>query len=132
MAKTARDEGFGQSLDDKALQAARQLAQLGISAEVIDPRTLRPLDLDTIIASVKKTSRLLIAHEGWKHGGFGAEVSAAVAEHAIDWLDGPIARVTSRDLPMPYNDRLERATMPQAADIVDAAMALVRRDHAPA
>jgi pyruvate/2-oxoglutarate/acetoin dehydrogenase E1 component len=59
-------------------------------------------------------------------------VSAAVAEHAIDWLDGPIARVTSRDLPMPYNDRLERATLPQAADIVDAAMALVRRDHAPA
>ena len=117
---------------DKALQAARQLAQQGISAEVIDPRTLRPLDLGTIIASVKKTSRLLIAHEGWKHGGFGAEVSAAVAEHAIDWLDGPIVRVTSRDLPMPYNDRLERATLPQVGNIVDAALALVRRDHAPA
>ena len=115
---------------DKALQAAGQLAQQGISAEVIDPRTLRPLDEATIIASVKKTSRLLIAHEGWKSAGFGAEVSAMVAEQAIDWLDAPIARVTSRDIPMPYNDKLERDTMPQAHDIVTAALALVRRDRA--
>jgi 2-oxoisovalerate dehydrogenase E1 component len=114
---------------ERALQAARQLEQDGVSAEVIDPRTLRPLDIDTIVGSVKKTSRLLVVHEGWKHGGFGAEVSALVAEHAIDWLDAPIARVTSRDVPMPYNDKLEREAMPQVADITAAASALVRRDE---
>lgn len=116
---------------DKALAAATRLSQEGIEIEVIDPRTLRPLDLPTIIESVKKTSRLVIAHEGWKRAGFGAEVAAAVAEEAIDWLDGPIVRVTSRDLPMPYNDKLEKATIPQDADIVDAVRALVRRDVVP-
>jgi 2-oxoisovalerate dehydrogenase E1 component len=113
---------------EKALLAASKLDAEGISLEVIDPRTLRPLDIDTIIRSVKKTSRLLIAHEGWKHAGFGAEVSAMVAEYAIDWLDAPIARVTSKDVPMPYNDRLERAVLPQVEDIVNAARALVNRD----
>jgi 2-oxoisovalerate dehydrogenase E1 component len=116
---------------DKALTAAGKLAAEGISCEVIDPRTLRPLDVPTIVASVKKTSRLVIAHEGWKRGGFGAEVAAAVAEEAIDWLDAPIVRVTSRELPMPYNDKLERATMPQEADIIDAVRSLVRRDEQP-
>jgi 2-oxoisovalerate dehydrogenase E1 component len=114
---------------EKALLAASKLDAEGISLEVIDPRTLRPLDIDTIIRSVKKTSRLLIAHEGWKHAGFGAEVSAMVAEYAIDWLDAPIARVTSKDVPMPYNDRLERAVLPQVEDIVNAARALVNRDY---
>jgi 2-oxoisovalerate dehydrogenase E1 component len=113
---------------DKALTAATKLAREGISVEVIDPRTLRPLDLPTIVASVKKTSRLVIVHEGWKRAGFGAEVAAAVAEEAIDWLDGPIVRVTSRDLPMAYNDKLERATIPQESDIVEAVRQLVRRD----
>jgi 2-oxoisovalerate dehydrogenase E1 component len=116
---------------DKALTAANKLAQEGISIEVIDPRTLRPLDTPTIVTSVKKTSRLVIVHEGWKRSGFGAEVAAAVAEEAIDWLDAPIVRVTSRELPMPYNDKLERATIPQEADIVDAVRALVRRDVEP-
>jgi 2-oxoisovalerate dehydrogenase E1 component len=116
---------------DKALTAAGKLAADGIECEVIDPRTLRPLDLPTIVASVKKTSRLVVVHEGWKRGGFGAEVAAAVAEEAIDWLDAPIVRVTSRELPMPYNDKLERATMPQEADIIDAVRALVRRDEQP-
>ncbi|MFO1306017.1 MAG: dehydrogenase E1 component subunit alpha/beta [Burkholderiales bacterium] len=114
---------------DKALAAAAKLAREGIECEVIDPRTLRPLDADTILQSVRKTSRLVIAHEGWKHYGFGAEVSALVAEHAIDWLDGPIVRVTSRDLPMPYNDHLERATLPQEADIFAAVRSLVLRDR---
>ena len=114
---------------DKALAAASKLQREDISIEVIDPRSLRPLDTATIIASVKKTSRLVIAHEGWKRAGFGAEVSAAVAEEAIDWLDGPIVRVTSRDLPMPYNDRLERATIPQEQDIIDAVRSLVLRDQ---
>lgn len=70
----------------------------------------------------------MIAHEGWRHGGFGAEVSALVAEHAIDWLDGPIIRITSRDVPMPYNDKLERAVIPSVQDIVDAIRRLVHRD----
>jgi 2-oxoisovalerate dehydrogenase E1 component len=113
---------------DKALAAASKLEREGISVEVIDPRTLRPLDTDTIIASVKKTSRLVIAHEGWKRAGFGAEVAAAVAEEAIDWLDAPIVRVTSQDIPMPYNDKLERATIPQENDIIQAVRKLVRRD----
>jgi 2-oxoisovalerate dehydrogenase E1 component len=113
---------------DKALAAANKLEREGISVEVIDPRTLRPLDLPSIIASVKKTSRLVIAHEGWKRAGFGAEVAAAVAEEAIDWLDAPIARVTSKDIPMPYNDKLERSTIPQEQDIIDAVRSLVHRD----
>jgi 2-oxoisovalerate dehydrogenase E1 component len=114
---------------DKALAAATKLAQQGIEIEVIDPRTLRPLDVPTIVESVKKTSRLVVAHEGWKRAGFGAEVAAAVAEEAIDWLDGPILRVTSLDLPMPYNDKLERATLPQEQDIINAVQALVWRDR---
>ncbi len=114
---------------EKALAAAKKLAREGISVEVIDPRTLRPLDTDSIVASVKKTSRLVIAHEGWKRAGFGAEVSAAVAEEAIDWLDGPIVRVTSKDIPMPYNDKLERATIPQEIDILEAVRKLVRRNQ---
>ena len=114
---------------EKALAAAKKLALEGISVEVIDPRTLRPLDTDSIVASVKKTSRLVIAHEGWKRAGFGAEVSAAVAEEAIDWLDGPIVRVTSKDIPMPYNDKLERATIPQEIDILEAVRKLVRRNQ---
>jgi 2-oxoisovalerate dehydrogenase E1 component len=114
---------------DKALAAATKLEREGIGIEVIDPRTLRPLDTETIIASVKKTSRLVVVHEGWKHAGFGAEISALIAEEAIDWLDGPVMRVTSKDIPMPYNDKLERATIPQETDIVNAVRALVRRDQ---
>src|SRR6266850_8576770 len=102
---------------DSALQAATRLEAEGIDVEVIDPRTLRPLDEDTIIKSVKKTSRLVIAHEGWKRWGFGAEVSAMVAEKAIDWLDAPILRVGARDSPMPYNDKLERLVIPSTEDI---------------
>ncbi len=117
---------------DRALAAATILAQQGIEAEVIDPRTLRPLDGATIILSVKKTSRLVIAHEGWKHAGFGAEVSALVAEEAIDWLDAPILRVTSLDIPMPYNDRLEKSVLPDTQRIVAAALTVCRRDEASA
>jgi 2-oxoisovalerate dehydrogenase E1 component len=115
---------------EPALAAARILDREGIGVEVIDPRTLKPLDEETIIRSVKKTSRLVIAHEGWKSGGFGAEVSAMVAEQAIDWLDAPILRICSPDIPMPYNDRLERATIPSQRQIVDGIRALVRRDEA--
>lgn len=117
---------------DSALQAATRLEAEGIDVEVIDPRTLRPLDEDAIIKSVKKTSRLVIAHEGWKRWGFGAEVSAMVAEQAIDWLDAPILRVGARDSPMPYNDKLERLVIPSTEDIVDAIKAVVLRDKAGA
>jgi 2-oxoisovalerate dehydrogenase E1 component len=114
---------------ESALQAAIRLEDEGIDVEVIDPRTLRPLDEDTIIKSVKKTTRLVIAHEGWKRWGFGAEVSAMVAEKAIDWLDAPILRVGARDSPMPYNDKLERLVIPSADDIVNAIRKVVLRDR---
>ena len=114
---------------DVALQAATRLEDEGIDVEVIDPRTLRPLDEDAIIKSVKKTSRLVIAHEGWKRWGFGAEVAAMVAEKAIDWLDAPILRVGARDTPMPYNDKLERLVIPSSDDIVEAIKTVVLRDR---
>ena len=117
---------------ESALQAATRLETEGIDVEVIDPRTLRPLDEDTIINSVMKTSRLVIAHEGWKRWGFGAEVAAMVAEKAIDWLDAPILRVGARDTPMPYNDKLERLVIPSTDDIVEAIKAVVLRDRVEA
>ncbi len=114
---------------EPALQAANRLEAEGIDVEVIDPRTLRPLDEAAIIRSVKKTSRLVIAHEGWKRWGFGAEVAAIVAEQAIDWLDAPIVRLGARDAPMPYNDKLERLVIPSADDIVEAVRSVVLRDQ---
>ncbi len=114
---------------ESALQAATRLEAEGIDVEVIDPRTLRPLDEEAILRSVRKTSRLVIAHEGWKRWGFGAEVAAMVAEHAIDWLDAPIVRVGARDAPMPYNDKLERLVIPSVEDIEDAVRAVVLRDQ---
>jgi 2-oxoisovalerate dehydrogenase E1 component len=117
------------ALVEQALAAARTLEREGISVEVIDPRTLRPLDEATIIRSVKKTSRLVIAHEGWKRGGFGAEVAAMVAEEAIDWLDAPIVRIGAPDVPMPYNDKLERAVIPSQQQMIKAMRALIHRDR---
>ncbi|NJO23984.1 MAG: alpha-ketoacid dehydrogenase subunit beta [Sphingomonadales bacterium] len=102
-----------------AMQAAEQLAAQGVELEIIDPRTLRPLDLETIIGSVMKTNRCVIVHEGWTQFGFGAEIAAAIMEHAFDWLDAPVARVGMGDVPMPYNDTLERAVIPGAAQIVE-------------
>jgi 2-oxoisovalerate dehydrogenase E1 component len=106
----------------QALRAAELLSrEYGIEGEVIDPRTLRPLDLDTILASVRRTNRIVIAHEAWRTHGFGAEVAAAVTEQAFDWLDAPPERVGMRDVPMPYNDTLERLVIPNADSIVAAA-----------
>lgn len=96
----------------RALTAATQLAREGISVEVVDPRTLRPLDEETILESVRKTNRLVIVHEAWTNGGFGAEVSAMVVEKAFDYLDAPIQRVGARNVPMPYNDALEVEVIP--------------------
>jgi 2-oxoisovalerate dehydrogenase E1 component len=110
-----------------ALRAAAELARDGIEIEVIDPRTLRPLDLDTIVTSVRKTNRLVIAHEAWTKWGYGAEIAASVTEAAFDWLDAPPARVGMRDVPMPYNDTLERAVIPGPADIAAAVRAVLYR-----
>ncbi len=110
-----------------ALKAAEELAALGISAEVIDLRTLRPLDTATIIASVKKTNRLLTAEEGWGPMGVGAEVIARVVDEAFDWLDAPPARVHQADCPLPYAANLEAMSLPGTANIVAAARAVVGR-----
>ena len=107
-----------------AEQAARTLAsEHQVEAEVIDPRTLRPLDLDTILESVRKTNRLVIVEEGWPHGGVGANIAALVAEQAFDHLDAPIQRVTGADVPMPYSKRLEQSAIPHAEHVVSAALA---------
>jgi 2-oxoisovalerate dehydrogenase E1 component len=111
-----------------ALAAARQLARDdGIDVEVIDPRTLRPLDAETILGSVRKTNRCVIVHEGWTKFGFGAEVSAMIMEEAFDFLDAPVMRIGMADVPMPYNDTLERAVIPSAPDIVAAVKAVTYR-----
>lgn len=110
-----------------ALAAARELAREGIEVEVIDPRTLRPLDTETILTSVRKTNRLVVAHESWTKFGFGAELAATVMEEAFDHLDAPVARVGMRDIPMPYNDTLERAVIPGPADIVAACRRVLYR-----
>ncbi len=106
--------------------AATLSAEHGVEAEVIDPRTLRPLDLDTILASVRKTSRCVIVEEGWPHGGVGANLAALIAEQAFDWLDAPIGRVTGADLPMPYSKPLEEIAYPHEPQIVQAALATIR------
>jgi 2-oxoisovalerate dehydrogenase E1 component len=108
-----------QMMVSRALGAAGVLEKEGISVEVIDPRTLRPLDAETILGSVRKTHRLVIAHEGWKHGGFGAELSALAMEQAFDDLDAPVGRVAALDVPMPYNDNLERAVIPSQERIIE-------------
>src|SRR5438093_2135419 len=109
-----------QAMVARALAAAADLEQERVSVEVIDPRTLVPLDEATILTSVAKTGRLVIAHEAVKRGGWGAELAALVAERAIDGLDAPIVRVAARNVPMPYNDALERATIPTQQDIAAA------------
>ncbi|MDC6458189.1 pyruvate dehydrogenase complex E1 component subunit beta [Alphaproteobacteria bacterium] len=107
----------------RALDAADRLAEQGISAEVIDLRSIRPLDSATIVESVKKTSRLVTCEEGFPFAGIGAEIAMQVMEQAFDWLDAPIARVTGKDVPMPYAANLEALALPQIDDIVAAARA---------
>jgi len=109
-----------QVMVQRALSAAKVLERDGISVEVIDPRTIRPLDEETILASVRKTNRLIIVHEACQTGGFGAEVSAMVMEKAFDWLDAPVMRVAARDVPMPFNDKLETAVIPSQESIIQA------------
>jgi pyruvate dehydrogenase E1 component beta subunit len=110
-----------------AERAAEQLAtEHEVEAEVIDPRTLRPLDLDTILASVRKTNRCVIVEEGWPHGGVGANIAALVQEQAFDYLDAPVGRVTGADLPMPYSKPLEDIAYPHEPQVVQAVLATFR------
>ena len=110
-----------------AQKAADTLAsEHEIEAEVIDPRTLRPLDLDTIVESIKKTNRAVIVEEGWPHGGVGANLAALIQEQAFDHLDAPVGRVTGADVPMPYSKPLEQAAMPHEEHVVQAAIATFR------
>jgi acetoin:2,6-dichlorophenolindophenol oxidoreductase subunit beta len=113
----------------KALKAAEQLAQEGIELEVIDPRTLVPLDEQTIIESVKKTGRLIVSHEAYTNAGYGAEIISRVVEAAFDYLDAPPLRVCARDVPVPYSAPLETAALPQIDDLVAAARALVNKER---
>jgi pyruvate dehydrogenase E1 component beta subunit len=107
-----------------AEKAAKSLAsEHGVEAEVIDPRTLRPLDLDSILESVRKTNRAVIVEEGWPHGGVGANLAALIQEQAFDDLDAPVQRVTGADVPMPYSKRLEQAAIPHEEHVISAAMA---------
>jgi pyruvate dehydrogenase E1 component beta subunit len=108
----------------KALEAADLLAQAGISAEVIDPRTLVPLDKETLIRSAAKTSRVVIAHEAHRRSGPGAEIAAMLAGEAIEYLDGPIVRVAARNVPLPYSPVLEEYVLPDVQDLVQAAQSL--------
>ncbi|MBI3453129.1 MAG: pyruvate dehydrogenase complex E1 component subunit beta, partial [Rhodospirillales bacterium] len=105
----------------KSLAAAEALAKDGIDVEVIDLRTLRPLDVDTVVASVKKTNRLVTVEEGWPFAGIGSEVATQMMEHAFDWLDAPVKRVAGVDVPMPYAANLEKLALPQTEDIAAAA-----------
>ena len=111
----------------KALEASEQLSNEGIEAEVIDLRTIRPLDVETIIKSVKKTNRIITVEEGWPTCGIGSEISSLVCEKAFDYLDAPVKRVAGVDVPMPYAANLEKLALPQSSDIVSAAKAVCYR-----
>lgn len=110
-----------------ALKAADALAGEGIEAEVIDLRTLRPLDTETLVASVKKTGRAVTVEEGWQQSGVGAEIAARLMEHAFDYLDAPVTRVSGKDVPMPYAANLEKLALPTADEVVAAAKAVCYR-----
>ena len=110
-----------------ALKAAEELAKERIEAEVIDLRTLRPMDTATIVESVKKTGRIVTVEEGWPQSGIGAEIAARVMEQAFDCLDAPVTRVSGKDVPMPYAANLEKLALPSVAEVVEAAKAVCYR-----
>lgn len=110
-----------------ALKAADELAKDGIEAEVIDLRTLKPMDIETIINSVKKTGRAVTVEEGWAQSGVGAEIAARIMENAFDYLDAPVTRVSGKDVPMPYAANLEKLALPTVAEVVEAAKAVCYR-----
>ena len=111
----------------RSLEAAEQLAQEGIDVEVVDPRSLRPLDTETIVNSIKKTGKVLIVHEAVKTGGFGGELAAVIAEsEAFGYLEAPIQRLAGREVPIPYNRLLEYNSVPQVENIVERARELAQ------
>jgi pyruvate dehydrogenase E1 component beta subunit len=110
-----------------ALKAAEELAKKHIHAEVIDLRTIRPMDTDTVLASVRKTGRCVVVEEGWQQSGVGAEIAARIMELAFDYLDAPVTRVSGKDVPMPYAANLEKLALPSVAEVVDAAKAVSYR-----
>jgi pyruvate dehydrogenase E1 component beta subunit len=110
-----------------ALQAAEELEKAGISAEIIDLRTLRPFDVDTVATSVRNTNRIVSVEEGWPFAGIGAEIAATVMEECFDWLDAPLKRVAGKDVPLPYAANLERLALPQVEDIIAAAREVAYR-----
>ncbi|MDC7789841.1 pyruvate dehydrogenase complex E1 component subunit beta [Rhodoplanes sp. TEM] len=110
-----------------ALKAAEQLAEQGIEAEVIDLRTLRPMDTETIVASVKKTGRCVVVEECWPQSGVASEIATRIMENAFDWLDAPVARVSGKDVPMPYAANLEKLALPTVDEVVQAARAVAYR-----
>ncbi|MCL4241050.1 MAG: alpha-ketoacid dehydrogenase subunit beta [Dehalococcoidia bacterium] len=118
--------GYGGSVHQATRAASLLEEQEEISAEVIDLRTLRPLDIDSVIASVKKTNRCVIVEDAWRFGGFGGELAAQVMERAFDWLDAPVARVACKDVPLPYNRNLEFAALPSEEDVVDAVLGMFK------
>jgi pyruvate dehydrogenase E1 component beta subunit len=110
-----------------AMQAAEELEQAGIAAEIIDLRTLRPFDVETVVASVKKTNRIVAVEEGWPFAGIGSELAAIMMEECFDWLDAPVKRVAGKDVPLPYAANLERLAVPQVEEIVAAAREVAYR-----
>ena len=112
----------------KSIEAADALKEMGINAEVINLRTLRPLDTSTIIKSVKKTNRVVTCEEGFPFAGIGAEISALINENAFDWLDAPVKRITGKDVPMPYAANLEKLALPQVEDIINACKDVCYKD----
>jgi pyruvate dehydrogenase E1 component beta subunit len=110
-----------------AIKAADELAKEGIEVDLIDVRTLRPLDTETIVASVMKTGRAVTVEEGWQQSGVGAEIAARIMEHAFDYLDAPVMRVSGKDVPMPYAANLEKLALPSVAEVVAAAKAVCYR-----
>jgi pyruvate/2-oxoglutarate/acetoin dehydrogenase E1 component len=111
----------------KTLAAAQELASEGVAAEVLDLRTLRPLDLTALISSVRKTGRAVVIDEGWRTAGLAAEVSALITEHAFEQLQAPVARVCTAEVPIPYAKQLEDAALPQVGSIVNAARRVLER-----
>jgi len=112
---------------ERAVQAADKPSRDGIEVEVIDPRTIKPLDIDTICESVRKTNRAVVVHEAPLFGGFGGEIASAITEQAFDWLDAPVTRIGAPESPVPYNDRLERQFMPDAQRIIEAVKSVTYR-----
>jgi pyruvate dehydrogenase E1 component beta subunit len=110
-----------------ATKAAAELAGMGIEAEIVDLRTLRPLDLDTVIESVKKTARCVVVEEGWPVAAIGSYVASEIMVRAFDWLDAPVLKVTGKDVPMPYAANLEKLALPSVAEVVEAVKAVTYR-----